>query len=522
MTGAKPAGDAALLLETGSPAALASAIDRRRLDAVLDVVPGAQSVLVVTEPGSWRLDKLADEVRGLRVPAEPPAARRATLLLDVVYDGPDLAEVARFAGLSVTEVIARHQAGPYRVGWLGFCPGFGYLTGLDPVLAAVPRLPTPRVRVPAGAVAIAGGLTAVYPSDSPGGWRLIGRSSARLWDPGRQPPALLASGMTVRFRAVTEPTLAEVPATGPAAPPGDEGDIEVVTPGPLLTVQDLGRPGWAHLGVPRCGAADVASLIRANRLVGNPPDAAGLELTLGPASARFLENKVVAVCGADGTVTLRGREVVPDLAHEAPAGSVLRLGVARAGLRRYVAVRGGIAVTPVLGSRSADLASRLGPAALRAGDRLPTGSLAAAPPVLRRGDSAVSSGPPKGSASPGSATTELRVLAGPRDDWFAAGALESLASEPYRVEVASNRVGVRLSGPVLRRRHDRELPSEGMVSGALQVPPDGQPILLLPDHPTTGGYPVLAVVISADLGLAGQLRPGDRVRFRVAGPPQTR
>ena len=224
----------------------------------------------------------------------------------MVYDGPDLAEVARLTGLSPGEVVARHAAGEYTVGWLGFSPGFGYLTGLDPVLASVPRLAEPRLRVPAGSVAIAGGLAAVYSSTSPGGWRLLGRTSAALWDPDRDPPALLAPGMRVRFRRVD--ALADIAAppgprppqpdpASPASPASHEprrGDfhdrgswsrhsgrylprswksgpaIEVIKPGPLATVQDLGRPGYGHLGVPRSGAADAASLRLANRLVGQP------------------------------------------------------------------------------------------------------------------------------------------------------------------------------------------------------------------------------------------------------------
>ena len=188
--------------------------------------------------------------------------------------------MAALTGLSQAEVIARHQAAEYRVGWLGFAPGFGYITGLDPALA-VPRLDSPRLSVPAGSVAIAGGLAAVYPAASPGGWRLLGRTAAVMWDPGRDPPALLAPGQRVRFRGVGRLPEQAAPQVSRPWAGGSDRWVEVIQPGPLTTVQDLGRPGLAHLGVPASGAADAASLRLANELVGNDENDACLEATLG-------------------------------------------------------------------------------------------------------------------------------------------------------------------------------------------------------------------------------------------------
>jgi KipI family sensor histidine kinase inhibitor len=536
---ARPAGDTALLLDApGAPAQLAAAIATAALPGVVDIVPGAATVLVITEPGSWDLTDLGRRIEALPLPGEA-AAGSGEVEIPVVYDGADLAEVARLTGLSVGEVIERHQAARYRVGWVGFSPGFGYLTGLDPVLAAVPRLATPRQSVPAGAVAIAGGLAAVYPRASPGGWRLLGRASARLWDPQRQPPALLAPGTLVRFRAEPDdpgrPAAAHPDASAPDGSDADgqaagswAGPVEVLRTGPLATIQDLGRPGYAHLGVTRSGAADAASLLRANRLVGNPDGAAALELTLGRAQFRFHEAAVIALTGAKVSVSVTteageasdsgGAGQAPgDGAIEVPAGAVLRLGAPATGLRSYLAVRGGIDVPPELGSRSADLLSGLGPRPLRPGDRLPVGAApsardapAARPARRKPGRAAGASGAARG-------VVTLRVLAGPRDDWFGPRALAALTGGDYQVTPASNRTGLRLAGPELGRVRAGELLSEGMVAGALEVPPDGQPILLLADYPTTGGYPVIAVVHSADVGRAGQLRPGERVRFRVAG-----
>ena len=517
MTATRAAGDAALLVEAETLAGpLATALRARRLPGVLDVVPGARTVLVITEPGSWDLDALAGRVAAIPATAGG-AAGQPLAEISVVYDGPDLAELARLTGLPVGEVIARHAAREYTVGWLGFSPGFAYLTGLDPALD-VSRLDAPRLRVRAGSVAIAGGLSAVYPSESPGGWRLLGRTSAPLWDPGREPPALLAPGMRVRFRPVSDLPPAS-PVTGAAAAePRKAGVvIEVIRPGPLATVQDLGRPGLGHLGVPRSGAADAASLLRANQLTGNPPDAAGLELTLGKAMLRFSGEAVVAVTGAAAPVTLTtgadqaAMEMELGAAFGVPAGGLLRIGTPAAGLRTYLAVRGGIEVPAVLGSRSADLLSGLGPAPLQTGDLLPVG--AAMRPAGDTGVELTSGQRARAASGP----AELRVLPGPRDDWFTAGAIGLLCGADYVVTPASDRTGLRLGGPALPRGREGELASEGMVTGALQVPPDGRPILLLADHPVTGGYPVIAVVVSADIGLAAQLRPGQPVRFRLSG-----
>lgn len=281
--------------------------------------------------------------------------------------------------------------------------------------------------------------------------------------------------------------------------------IEVVRPGPLTTVQDLGRPGLAALGVPASGAADRLSFALANRLVGNPENAAALEMTFGGARLRFTRPAWIAVTGAPVPWTLDGRPHGCNAPCFAPAGATADFGVPAAGLRTYLAVRGGIAVEPVLGSRATDLLSGLGPPPPAAGALLPLGEDAG---EFHGVDVAAVPEPP--------AEPVLRIVPGPRDDWFAPEALALLTSSRYEVTPQSNRVGVRLSGPPLPRSRTGELPSEGMVTGALQLPPDGLPILFLADHPTTGGYPVIAVVAAADLPLAGQLRPGARLRFRLS------
>ncbi|MHB1911424.1 MAG: 5-oxoprolinase subunit B family protein, partial [Acidimicrobiales bacterium] len=299
-----PFGADAFLIEVdpGLAQPLWAAMRRAALPGVEDVVPAVRSVLIRLQPGAllhgappeggvpvtgW--DELRRRIEalgpGLDSSIEPNEG--APVMVPVVYDGQDLAEVARLSGLGVEEVVSRHVASTWTVSFLGFSPGFAYLEGGDPVLA-VPRRPEPRARVPAGSVALAGDMCAVYPQATPGGWQVIGRTRAVLFDPERRPPSLLAPGDRVRFEAVED---GPMPPTrpGPAAPAAPEArspgapDVEVVDPGPLTTVQDLGRIGWAHLGVPRSGAVDRGSLVRANRVVGNPDGAAGLEATaMGP------------------------------------------------------------------------------------------------------------------------------------------------------------------------------------------------------------------------------------------------
>lgn len=278
-------------------------------------------------------------------------------------------------------------------------------------------------------------------------------------------------------------------------------EVTVLDPGALATVQDRGRPGWAHLGVPRSGAADLHSHDLANRLVGNPPEAAGLEVTLTGCRFRCTGATRLAVTGAVCAVHVGGRAEAWGRALVAPAGAEVVIGPAISGLRSYVAVAGGLQVEPVLGSRSTDLLSGLGPAPLAAGTVLPVGEAPGPAPWVEL-------------SRPVPGPIEVEVVPGPRADWFAS--LAELAGD-WTVGAASNRIGVRLEGPPLARLADREgteLESEAMVLGAVQVPPSGQPVVLLADHATTGGYPVIAVVREVS-GIA-QARPGEQVTLRLA------
>jgi biotin-dependent carboxylase-like uncharacterized protein len=283
--------------------------------------------------------------------------------------------------------------------------------------------------------------------------------------------------------------------------------VEIVRAGPLTTVQDLGRPGYAHLGVGRSGALDRPAHILANRLVGNPPDAATLETTLGGVALRPMERGItVAVCGAIAPVRVNAAPAAWAAPVYVPPGAVLDIGLASRGLRCYVAVSGGFLAEPVLGSRSTDLLSGLGPKPLHDGDRIPVGPAPAAGPGA---DAFPVSAPP-------SSQIELPVLFGPRPELFEPGARALLTEAHFTVKSQSNRIALRLDGPPLPRRGPDSIPSEGAVLGAVQVPADGRPIVFLADHPPTGGYPVIGVVPARALHLAAQVAPGTRVRFRAA------
>ena len=284
--------------------------------------------------------------------------------------------------------------------------------------------------------------------------------------------------------------------------------LEILRTGPLALVEDLGRTGMAHLGVTRSGAADRRSHTLANRLVANPDDRATVEVMFGGFSARVRGGDIdVAVTGADTDPTVNGKPFGTNSIHHVRDGEVISLGSPHAGLRSYLAVRGGVDVERVLGSRSYDVMSAIGPRPLQAGDVLPVGTHTDEYPELDQAPVAAIEG----------RLLELRVMPGPRDDWFADP--DALVHNVWVASDRSDRVGMRLTGTPMRYRDpDRQLPSEGATRGAIQVPPNGLPVILGPDHPVTGGYPVAGVVIDADIDKVAQIRPGQTVRLHWARP----
>jgi KipI family sensor histidine kinase inhibitor len=536
-----PLGDSAVVIMVGDlvdPAvttqvqAIAAEIARHPLPGVVDVVPAFASIAVFFDPPQ------ANTFESMRTDLEMLAARAdsavvsidpRTVDIPVSYGGergPDLDDVAAYAQLTADEVVALHAGADYFVHAIGFAPGFPYLGGL-PSKLAMPRRATPRPHVPAGSVGIGGTQTGVYPLETPGGWNLIGRTPLVLFDANRREPSLLRAGDRVKFRAVSVEEFQALSQTQPeiaAAKPepskhdlhagaqrggGSEGalvetvhdavpGIEVVRAGMFTTVQDLGRRGHRARGVPFSGAADAIALRLANSLVGNPEDAAALEFTLVGPELRFLHDTVIALGGGE----------FGDLPRWLPmavsGGTTLRIGPARTGCRGYLAVAGGIDVATVLGSRSTYVRGGFGGfhgRVLRDHDVLPV-------PAIRRHfrdhwriDERIV---PAYSSAP-----IVRVISGAQADQFGDAWME----RNFKVSSQSDRMGVRLLGPALERNATHDLVSSPVAPGTIQVPPDGQPIILLADAQTIGGYPQVAHVISVDLPLVAQLRPGDAVRF---------
>lgn len=498
--------------------ALQALLAEQPLPGQLDVLAAAETVLV-TADSSVSARRIAAQLLQLDLVA-PEQLDGGLVVIDTVYDGEDLAEVGELTGLGVTGVITAHTGQVWTVAFAGFAPGFGYLVGENQLLEA-PRRSSPRTAVPAGSVALAGNYSAVYPRRSPGGWQLIGRTGARMWDLDREQPALAAPGSRIRFRAVRESvSLASSPAceTAPQHPAHQvAAGLRILTPGLQSLIQDLGRHGHSGLGVSAAGALDRGSLRRANRLVGNAPSAAAIETVAGGLTVQAVGDQVLAVAGAPSELTITsvaGADAEParrTVAVAAPFalldGETLSIGAPERGFRSYLAVRGGVDAVPVLGSRSTDTMSGIGPAPLARGQQLATGGDA---------ESGVVGDPELQPDFPGAGVTVLDVVPGPRADWFDQAALDSLTGQQWQVKPQSNRVGMRLDGAPLRRSRDGELASEGTVAGALQVPPEGLPVLFLADHPITGGYPVIAVVVDSQLDLAAQIPIGGTIRFRWA------
>ena len=524
-SGIRDAGDSALLLELEpvvDPAvnaraiAIAAAIAAGRFDGVRDVVPTYRSVAVHFDPLTTDVGRLRESMA--RAAATPPAARKGSLIeVPVNYggeDGPDLEEVAAFARLTPGDVIDRHCASEYHVFMLGFLPGFAYMGSVDERIAA-PRKATPRTRIPAGSVGIAGRQTGIYPRPSPGGWQLIGRTSLQVFDAAREPASLFAAGDRVRF--VRQPRTAEPvnPRTG--EPPNQRTagirSMTVLKPGLLTTVQDAGRWGHQDCGVPVAGPMDWQSFRLANALAGNSPDAAALEATLLGPELHFEQTTNVAVAGADLGASADGTAMPINSARLCKAGSVLRFAERRSGARAYIAFDGGIDVPPVLGSRATHVVSGLGGIdgrALRAGD------------VLALRDSQETPRQPRIALRIPNGGARLRVMRGPQDECFAAAAFEVLQRTRFTISPQSDRMGYRLRIPdpesripTARAGSPGSMISDATFMGGLQIPPSGDPILLMADRQTTGGYPQMATVITADLPLAGQLAPGDWVEFTL-------
>lgn len=505
-----PLGERALRFElAGAPAVLARAACALAQDPQIDAVAGSTSILVVAAApiDPLRRAALTTAVASALADASRVGAgsgageRRHTI--DVVYDGADLVEIAAATSMSPSDVAARHAEPEYVVQLGGFFPGFAYLGEVAPPIRH-PRRAQPRHRVDAGAVGIAGRQTGIYPSVSPGGWNLVGRAilPAPLFDPNAEPPARFAVGDRVRFVAVSaadspprtaalDTARAMLAGEHDRAGPNGSAALTVDRVAAVATVQDAGRARWLRAGVPASGAMDPVALASANLAVGNDPSAAGIEIAVG--TARFVAR----------------RDVLISIDGEAPrrllAGDTLEVAAAQR-LSSYLAIRGGVAVPAVLGSRSTALAAALGGLHGRA---------------LRRGDSIAIEDDP-GTKLPdrrrlvvpsSAAETVLRIDVIPPCGALSAASVDALLSSRFTVSTRLDRVGIRLEGATVPRTEVRDALPEPVVPGVVQIASDGTPMVLGPDAAVTGGYPVIGVLRKTSLWALYRLRPGAFVRF---------
>jgi len=481
---------------------LAESLAKRRLRGVLDAIPGARTLFVLLDPAARDAAGIARLVTRLAAERQPSSSASRLLRIPVAYGGeggPDLLAAARELRLDPADLCRRHAGAEYRVAFIGFSPGFPYLTGLPRELA-VPRLDRPRPRVLPGSVGIAGEYSAIYPSETPGGWRLIGRTSVSLFDPAAEPPALLAPGDRVSFEPIGEEELlrrlAERRAGEPRGPSSDDEEtlFEIVLPGAFTSVQGAPRFGLGRSGVPAGGAMDVDSLAEGNACVGNDPGAAAPEVTLSGPELLLRADSMLAIAGADLDAAWNGETAPLGRAFPARRGDRITFGAPRLGARAYLCVAGGLAERlPAEPTRRLAKGDRI----VRS-RRVPSPVTSASTPSRMPADDGVT----------------LRVVAGPQADVLDEASADRFFSAAYRVSPESDRRGIRLEGPALDLRRAPDVAPEGTALGSIQVPGDGLPIVLGPDRPVTGGYAKFATVIARDWPLLAQSPPGTIVRFR--------
>jgi KipI family sensor histidine kinase inhibitor len=581
-----PAGDRGLVVQFGTQVdvaindqvrALALTLEAARIPGLLEVVPTYRSLGVQYDPARLGVDDLRTQIEAALANLDPgqlPPPR--VVHLPTCYGGefgPDLSFVVEHSGLSEAEVIALHSQTPYHVHMIGFTAGFAYLGGLPETLHT-PRLPSPRTKTPRGAVGIGGSQTGAYSAETPGGWRLIGRTPVPLFDPLREPPTPMLPGDTVRFDpisreeydrleqeyqkaassgqqadgqlgdqvtgqlgSVQSPSQTEGQAgnqaigqrgkpespsrlsavsaqAGPVAqsPLTSREALEILRAGLLTTVQDRGRIGCQKFGVTMSGAMDEVALRVGNLLVGNPQGSAGLEISfLGP-RIRFRVDVVLVLTGAEMDVDLDGRPVPWYEALLVHAGQILDIRHCLRGMRAYLAVGGGIDVPLRLGSRSTSLAAGFGGLD---GRPLRDGDLLSAGPAVGPAPRWEGRTVPRSWRPAFGSPQTVRMVFGPQDDAFTEAGRRTFLETTYEVSPSSDRMGCRLEGPAIEHIGPADIISDWIPPGGVQVPGNGKPIVLLADRQTTGGYTKIATVIGPDIAKIAQLRPGEGVRFQA-------
>jgi len=522
-----PFGDNGLLVEFGDVIsselnsrviALSEAIASARIQGAEELVPTFRSLLVRYNASKISYEQLVFRIRDIEKALTNAGIEKAgrKITVPVIYGGEyglDLTDVARFHGSTEEQVVKIHFRREYRVYMLGFVAGFPYLGEVADEIVT-PRLETPRLKVPAGSVGIAEKQTGIYPCEAPGGWRIIGRTPLKLFNPLHQPPALLQPGDSVKFKPISEKEFRISEETFQMQPadrfPGNKKGIkvfQVLKPGLFTTVQDLGRYGYLRYGVPISGAMDTFSLTAANLLVANNPGAACLEITLIGSELQALTKTQIAVTGGDTSPKIDGQDVPMWQTLSLQEDEVISLGKMESGCRVYLSVGGGINTPPLLGSASTYARGGFGGIN---GRQLKTGDV-----IERHPTSPLKSEYKMAEELVPQFADHVRahVIMGPQADMFSEGGINTFLSNQYKVTSEVDRMGYRLEGPMIEHRAKAEIISDALLPGAIQVPKNGKPIIMMRDAQTTGGYPKIAVTITSDLSVLGQSKPNDVIEF---------
>jgi len=522
-----PFGDNGLLIEFGNVinlkvnckvVALSEAIIDAKIRGVEELVPTYRSLLVRYNASKTSYEQLAFSIKDIektmKERKKEKAGRKTTI--PVVYGGeygPDLSDVARSHGLTEEQVVKTHSGREYRVYMVGFVAGFPYLGEVADEIAT-PRLETPRLKVPAGSVGIAEKQTGIYPCEAPGGWRIIGRTPLRLFNPLQQRPALLQLGDIVKFKPIsekefriTEKTTQKQPADYVSKNKKGLEVLKVLKPGFFTTVQDLGRYGYLKYGVPISGAMDTFSHAAANLLVANNPEDACLEITLIGPELQALTKTQIAITGGIACPKIDDQLVPMWQTLEVQEGAVISFGKMESGCRAYLAIRGGTDTPQILGSRSTYVRGGFGGIngrQLKAEDII--GGLDVS--LLKVGYSMPQELVPKFTGQ-----FKAHVVLGPQADMFTEEGITTFLSSQYKVTLEADRIGYRLEGPMIEHEAKADIISDALLPGAVQIPKNGKPITLMRDAQTAGGYPKIAVIITPDVSALGQAKTNDIVEF---------
>ena len=522
-----PFGDNGLLIEFGDVIslevnrrviALSEAIIGAKTQGVEELVPTYRSLLVRYNASKISYEQLVFRIKDVEKTMEEQSMEKVgrKIIIPVVYGGeygPDLTDVARFHGLTEEQVVKIHSGREYRVYMVGFVAGFPYLGEVADEIAT-PRLETPRLKVPAGSVGIAEKQTGIYPCEAPGGWRIIGRTLLRLFNPLQQPPVLLQLGDIVKFKPISEKEFRITEKTSQKQPadrfPKNKKGIkvfQVLKPGFFTTVQDLGRYGYLRYGVPISGAMDTFSLVAANLLVANNPDDACLEITLIGPELQALTKTQIAITGGAASPKINGQHVPMWQTLEVQEGAVVSFGKVESGCRAYLSIRGGVDTPPVLGSRSTYVRGGFGGIN---GRQLKTEDIIGGFDVslLKVGYSM-----PEELVPQFTGQFKARVMLGPQADMFTERGITTFLSSQYKVTLEADRMGYRLEGPIIEHKAKADIISDALLPGAVQIPKNGKPIMIMRDAQTAGGYPKIAVIITPDVSTLGQAKTNDIIEF---------